>query len=91
MAKIRIYLTKGCPFCTEALHILKTLPDASQHELEVIDVTVNRPLRQEISKSVGNWPTVPMIFVNEHFIGGCTDLIQALDSGKFAQILKTTS
>ncbi len=90
MAKLRIYLTRGCPYCVRAVQILKTLSEQAKHPLEVIDVSENRSLRLEISNSVGGWPTVPMIFVNDHFVGGCDDLIRAQGDGELDQLLTTT-
>lgn len=78
--KARVYIKKPCPFCEKAISLLE------DHEISytLIDLTDNPDLRQKISKSQDNFPTVPMIFMNECFVGGCDDLIAALKKGSLA-------
>ena len=70
----RIYIKKPCPFCDKAISLLE------DHHIPytIIDLTDDPELRQKIAKSQGDFPTVPMIFLNEKFVGGCDDLIAAL-------------
>lgn len=81
--KIVLYTTKTCPYCLKALRKL----DEKGVSYEVIDVNENPTAFQAIMASTG-WDTVPQIFVDERFIGGCDDL-HALDrSGELDKILK---
>lgn len=36
------------------------------------------------------WPTFPQVFINGTLVGGGSDLIQALDDGRFRALLDTT-
>jgi len=75
MKKIEVYTTQWCPYCEAA----KGLLTEKNLKFEVFDVTNNDKLRQETSKRAGGHQTVPMIFIDNIFIGGFTEL-QALDS-----------
>ncbi len=73
--KAKLYTKPTCPYCIKAKEILA----AKGIEYEDIDVSSNPTLRAEISESVGGYRTVPMIFLDGEFIGGCSDL-QALEA-----------
>ena len=72
----RVYSKPTCPHCSQAIDILCEL----QVNLEIFDVTDDPELRQKISESVGNFPTVPMIFLGDQFVGGCDDLRNKLQN-----------
>ena len=74
----RIYIKHPCPFCDRAIALL----DEHKISFTVIDLTNDPAKRAEISQSQGNFPTVPMIFMNDTFVGGCDDLIVALKKGQ---------
>jgi glutaredoxin 3 len=67
--KVKIYGTNYCPFCINAIKIC----EQEGFEFENIDVTNNPQLRQEISIENGNYATVPMIFIDDKFIGGFSE------------------
>ncbi|SMF55037.1 glutaredoxin domain-containing protein [Pseudobacteriovorax antillogorgiicola] len=81
MKDIKLYTTRYCGFCNRAKMLL------SQLNLEYTDHSVdNDPdLRQEISDSVGGFPTVPMIFIDGQFIGGYTELANLHREGKLTK------
>jgi glutaredoxin 3 len=66
---VRIYTKKWCGFCFMA----KRLFNGLEIEFEEIRVDRDPELRWRISAEAGNWPTVPMIFVGDHFVGGYTE------------------
>lgn len=72
--KAKIYTKPTCPFCIRAKQLLKE----KGIEFENFDVSNNPKLRAEISESVGGYNTVPMIFLDNQFIGGNSEL-QALE------------
>jgi len=76
--KARIYTKPTCPFCVQAKHILKS----KGIEFEDFNVSNDPVLRQEISDSVGGFRTVPMIFLDDKFIGGCSELQVLVAEGK---------
>ena len=83
--KFRIYTTSGCPYCQMALQLLTE----QQKEFECYALDNQPKLLNEI-KSTYNWKTVPVVVEitegQEKFIGGYTDLVEYLKTGK--QILK---
>jgi len=71
--KIELYTTPFCPYCRRALKLL----DNKGVNYTNHDVSINRPLFNAIMAQTG-WDTVPQIFIDGKFVGGCDDL-QALD------------
>ena len=83
MAKIEIYTTTYCPFCTRA----KSLLTRKGVVFTEIDVTDNDALREKMVELSGGRRTVPEIFINGKIIGGYDEL-SALDSrGQLDSIL----
>ena len=80
MSKYKIIIKEDCGFCTKAIGELLS----RKHDIQVIDVTDDAPLREAHSLKNNNWPTVPMISHcdedgSERFIGGYTDLMNELN------------
>lgn len=82
-AKVVIYTTPTCPYCIRA----KSLLDSKGVNYENIDLSKELPqVRTELTERTGS-RTVPQIFINDQFVGGCDD-IHALDrEGKLDQLL----
>lgn len=76
--KAKIYIKPSCPFCVKAVALLKQ----RGVESEVFDITSNPKLRAEVSASVGGYNTVPMIFLDGKFVGGCSELQALISAGK---------
>ena len=74
MAKVEVYTTSYCPFCTRA----KALLNRKGVEFEEIDVTDDPDLREKMVKRAGGRRTVPEIFINDRIVGGYDEL-RALD------------
>ncbi len=72
--KIDLYTTPYCPYCRRALKLL----DDKGVTYTNYDVSNNQLLFDRIKAQTG-WNTVPQIFIDDQFIGGCDDL-HALDS-----------
>ena len=51
------------------------------------DVFASEELRQGI-KEFTNWPTLPQIFINGEFVGGCDILTEMHENGELAALLK---
>ena len=71
--KIRLYTTSSCPFCIAA----KNLLNDRGLSFEEIDLSDDIELRLKISTQY-NWRTVPMIIMDDNFVGGFDEL-NALD------------
>ena len=67
---VTLYTRRWCTYCFAARRLLKRL----RVPYEEIPLDRRHELRNEISKKAGGWPTVPMIFIGERFVGGYTEL-----------------
>ncbi|XP_053210903.1 glutaredoxin-related protein 5, mitochondrial-like isoform X2 [Panonychus citri] len=52
------------------------------------DVLSDEDLRQAI-KDYTNWPTIPQIYINGQFVGGCDIILQMHKTGELIDMLKT--
>ena len=72
-----------CGFSNRVIQVLNTW----DVPFESIDVLSDEIIRQEI-KDFSNWPTIPQLYINREFIGGC-DIVEELSSnGELADALK---
>ena len=74
MTTVRMYTTQTCPFCHRAKALLL------QRGVQAIDevrVDLEPGQRAKMVELTGR-RTVPQIFIGEHHVGGCDDLM-ALD------------
>ncbi|XP_013194954.2 uncharacterized monothiol glutaredoxin ycf64-like [Amyelois transitella] len=51
------------------------------------DVLADESIRQGI-KDYSNWPTIPQVFINGEFVGGCDIMLQMHQSGELVEELK---
>jgi len=84
MAKVQVYVTQYCPYCTRA----KMLLDAKGVEYETINVTGNDELRLELVERSGGRKTVPQIFIDEKSIGGFDEMSMLNEKGELDKLLK---
>ena len=77
---ITLYTTRYCGYCVAARRLL----DRRGYAYRDVDVSGDYALRQSISRRVGNYRTVPMIFIGEEFIGGFDELAALDRSGELA-------
>ena len=78
--------TKQMPMCGFSSTIVKIL---NMHGVEYKDVNIleDPEIRVQLS-SHSNWPTIPQLFVNGEFIGGCDIAIELHNNGELEKILK---
>lgn len=74
MATVEIYTTPVCPYCLSA----KSLLGRKGASFTEIDVSRDDAQRKAMIKRAGGRMTVPQIFINGEYVGGCDDLY-ALD------------
>eukprot|EP00850_Spirogloea_muscicola_P020657 SM000222S06998 [mRNA] locus=s222:112182:114999:- [translate_table: standard] len=76
-----VFTTRGCPFCKQAKTLLK-----DQH-VPFTEVYVDRDqsLREAVAQATGR-KTVPVVFVNGHYIGGADELKQSVEGSSFAAV-----
>ena len=85
--KVMIYM-KGtpdfpqCGFSARSVEILKSykVPFGSRNVLE------DENLRQGI-KEFSDWPTIPQIFINGEFVGGCDIITEMHQNGELKKLL----
>src|SRR3954469_21250803 len=77
--------TRRAPQCGFSAQVVQIL-DQLLPEYETVDVLSSPQLRDGI-KEFSEWPTIPQLFVNGEFVGGC-DIVRALhESGELSQLL----
>ena len=74
MARVVIYTTNYCPYCTGAKALLRS----KNIDFEEIDVTHDPAKRAEMERLSQRW-TVPQIFIDDQPIGGY-DEARSLDA-----------
>ncbi|MBP7190365.1 MAG: glutathione S-transferase N-terminal domain-containing protein [Rickettsiaceae bacterium] len=81
--EVLIYSIDGCPYCEKALKFLK-----DRHlQFVIIDITFDDRVWQRLKEETGS-ATVPYIFIDGEYIGGCLDMLSLSESGKLSEILK---
>jgi monothiol glutaredoxin len=55
---------------------------------ETVDVLQDMDLREGI-KRYSNWPTIPQVFINGKFVGGCDIVRELHSSGELQTLVKT--
>ncbi len=85
--KVMLYM-KGnkdmpmCGFSNQVVHIL----NQSGVAYEAKNVLEDEVLRQAI-KEFSDWPTIPQLYVNGEFIGGCDIITELFQSGELNDTL----
>ncbi len=72
-----------CGFSNQAVQVLKTL----NQPLMAIDVLSDDPLWEALERYT-QWPTVPQIFINGEFVGGCDILTELRERGELEKLVK---
>jgi len=88
MAKIEIYTKPSCPFCAQAMALIKQkMAGLPSLQLKVINITGNMDLREKmITRSNGGY-TVPQIFIDNEHVGGCDQLYALENRNKLDALL----
>jgi monothiol glutaredoxin len=77
--------TRRAPQCGFSAQVVQIL-DELLPSYETVDVLSLPALRDGI-KEYSDWPTIPQLFVNAKFVGGC-DIVRAMkESGELAELL----
>jgi monothiol glutaredoxin len=54
-----------------------------------VDVLTDPELREEI-KLYSNWPTIPQVYIDGKFVGGCDIIRELYGSGELQDLVKST-
>ena len=83
MAKVEVYSTTICPYCTRAKNLLKQ-KNVDFQEINVEDMAE----REKMIQRANGARSVPQIFINDTHIGGSDDLYDLEKQGKLDELLK---
>jgi len=72
-----------CGFSATTVEILKR---CGVTDYVAVDVLQDPEIRQGI-KEYANWPTIPQLYLNGEFIGGCDILKEMYQAGELQQLL----
>ena len=72
-----------CGFSARSVEILRSY----NAPLKGINILEDEDMRQGI-KEFSNWPTIPQIFINGEFIGGCDIITEMHANNEIAPLLK---
>ena len=86
--KIMLYMkgTKEMPMCGFSSTVVNIL-NTHNVDYKITNVLEDHNIRNELSK-VSNWPTIPQLFFNGEFIGGCDIAVELHNSGQLENLLK---
>ena len=78
--KLTVYGIKGCPYCAKMKDIAENIRGAVYHD---IDELINKGLaksfadfKRKMNPFINNYDMVPMVFMEDHFIGGHDDFLK---------------
>jgi len=74
------------PMCGFSASALQTLRAAGARELATFDVLRDPELREGL-KEYSSWPTIPQVYVDGKFVGGCDILKEMHDKGELAPLI----
>jgi glutaredoxin 3 len=83
MAQVVLYTTRTCPFCVRAKQLLRN----KSIEFDDIDVGNAPEQRATLTARTGS-RTVPQVFINDEFVGGCDELFALERSGQLDRLLQ---
>lgn len=88
--KVVLYMkgTPGAPQCGFSARSSQLL-DACGAEFTAVDVLADPEIREGI-KRYSNWPTIPQLYVNGEFVGGCDIMIELYQRGELQKLVAAT-
>ena len=72
-----------CGFSATVVEVLRRLGA----EFESVNVLEDPAVRQGI-KEFSQWPTIPQLYVNGEFVGGCDIVREMYENGELATVIK---
>ena len=80
--------TPQFPQCGFSATVAEVLKRCGVTQYASFNVLQDEALRQGV-KAFSNWPTVPQLYVNGEFVGGCDIVREMYQSGELQQLLAT--
>lgn len=78
-----MYTTGSCPFCVRAKQLLNSY-EVIPNEIRI---DTDDAKRSEMMQKTGGIRTVPQIFIDEHYVGGCDALTALHKKGELRSLL----
>ena len=72
-----------CGFSATASQLLKM---CGAQDIFTVDVLQDQEIREGI-KQYANWPTIPQLYVNGEFVGGCDIMREMYQSGELQKLI----
>ena len=72
-----------CGFSTAAVQMLKRAASTSSSRSTCLPI----PRSGRASRTTRNWPTIPQLYVNGEFVGGCDIMREMYEAGELQQLL----
>jgi glutaredoxin 3 len=85
MPNVKMYTTAVCPYCIRAKQFLKS---KGVEVIEEVRIDLDPQQRDHMMQTTGR-RTVPQIFIGDHHVGGCDDLIALDGQGGLAPLLNS--
>ena len=73
-----------CGFSMAVINMLKLL-EVNFHSVNVLE---DQNIREGI-KAFSDWPTIPQLYIQKEFVGGCDIVKEMYESGELAKIFET--
>jgi monothiol glutaredoxin len=77
--------TPDQPMCGFSARTVAILQSVGQ-PFAAVNILPDPRIRQELS-AVSNWPTIPQLFIDGEFVGGCDIVTEMYESGELQQAL----
>jgi monothiol glutaredoxin len=78
--------TKDAPQCGFSRAVVQILNLQGLHKFTTIDVLTDNEIREGI-KEFSAWPTIPQLYLNGEFVGGCDIIVDMHQSGDLEKML----
>ena len=78
--------TKHFPQCGFSAAVIEVLREIGT-DFHTVDVLADPEIRQGI-KEFTNWPTIPQLYVNAKFVGGCDIVRDMYQSGELEPVIR---
>ncbi len=87
MQPVTIYTSPMCPYCWRALGLLKK----KSVSFKEINVGMSAKRRAEMIQRSGGITSVPQIFIGDHHVGGCDEMMALERGGRLDDLLDDSS
>jgi len=89
--KIVVFMkgTRNFPQCGFSAATVQMF-EALEAPFETVDVLADQELREAI-KRYSNWPTIPQVYINGKFVGGCDIVRELYESGELQEMVKSAA